>query len=291
MNKIVKDVKNKLISLLKEFNHDILMGTIYDWKKYIVIIFIFIFLCLGFQRRVHLEISCGEIQSLPTFADYVIDIYKGMDIFEANNKMERFEIPSGWIVMNIYISFIVGYYPLNDLKTYSPHILLRSKSRSQWWFSKCMWITASVFIYYSIAYIIIGIFALFNGGISLVPTYDINILVSDIDTYNFTWQQVAFTAMVLPIITSGAFSLLQMFISLFSNSIVSNMVSITIIIVSAYYCNPFLIGNYLMIWRNSIVISSKGVTTNMGIGIGIFISIMSIWVGSIKFKKVDILSK
>ncbi len=291
MNNIIEEVKRKPQSLLMKFKHDIFMGTIYPWKKNIVVIFIFVFLCSTFQSSISLEKAHGELNGYPNFADYIINIYKGVDVFEANNKMKPFEIPSEWLLINIFLSFIVGYYPLNDLKTYGPQILIRSKSRWQWWLSKCMWTATSVLIYYAIGYLVIIIFALFNGGISLVPIYEINTLVSGIDTYHFTWQQIVFTAMILPVITSIALSLLQMVISLFSNSILSNIIIITIIIASVYYCNPFLIGNYLMIWRNSIVIASKGVTTTMGISIGIFISIMSIWIGSIKFKKIDILSK
>ena len=289
MNREHVSSKKSRGTLFMQVKHDLLMGIVYSWKKYVVVLFIFIFLCAMFQKGVIIHREHMGMEGTPNFSDYVIDLYKGMDIFEKVDNGDRFQISGGWMIINIFLTYIIGYYPLKDLKDYGSQILIRSKKRWQWWLSKCIWVIASVLIYYAIGYIVISIFSLFDGGISLTPTYDINMSISKVNTLDFTAGKIIVVTMILPIVMSIALSLIQMTISMVTTPILSNVVLIAIIVASAYYCHPLLLGNYLMILRNDAIVLGQGVNTMVGLGLGGVVSILAIIIGNLRFKKMDIL--
>lgn len=289
MNREHVNSKKSRRTLFMQVKHDLLMGIAYAWKKYVVVLFVFIFLCAMFQKGVIIHREHMGMEGTPNFSDYIIDLYKGMDIFEKVDNGDRFQIPGGWMIINIFLTYIIGYYPLKDLKDYGSQILIRSKKRWQWWLSKCIWVIASVLIYYAIGYIVISIFSLFNGGVSLTPTYDINMSISKVNTLDFTAGKIIVMTMILPIIISIALSLIQMTISMVTTPILSNIVLIAIIVASAYYCHPLLLGNYLMILRNDAIVFGRGVNTMVGLGLGGVVSILAIIIGNLRFKKMDIL--
>ncbi|MGL4731781.1 MAG: DUF2705 family protein [Clostridium sp.] len=286
-----RELKNQSVkTFLMQIKHDFLMGTIYSWKKYIIVFLIFLFFIIKFQGDILNEVKYNSLKELPNFSDYVIEMYKGREALNTENELESLKIPSSWMLINIFLSFIIGYYPLLDLKKYGTQILLRSKKRHQWFLSKCIWIIGNVIIYYAIGYIVMIIFSLFNGGVSLIPTSKININISQVNTTNFEIKTVLILGMVLPIVTSISLSIFQMTLALFTTSIFSNITIISILIVSVYYCSFLLSGNYLMILRNS-EIALNGVNTSYGLIVGSIIIILSIIIGTLRFNRIDILEK
>ncbi|MEW8995492.1 hypothetical protein [Clostridium sp.] len=283
-------LKNKS-SFIMQIKHDYYMGTIKGWKKYAVVLIIFILLCANFQRGLIISREYGNFKEKSTFGNYIIDIYKGVDISNRVDNKEKIEMPPGWILLNIFLSIVIGYYPLNDLKEYGTQILIRSKKRWQWWLSKCLWIMGNVLIFYAIGYIVIAMFSLINGDLSLTPNHNVNLAVLKLDTSSLTAKEVFSIGIVLPIVTSIALSLIQLTIAMFSNSIYSNIFIISLIIVSIYYCSPILMGNYLMMLRNSIMVGVKGIGTSTGIILDMAISFISITLGIFKFRTYDIMGK
>ncbi len=283
-------VKNKS-SMIMQIEHDYYMGAIKGWKKYAVVLIIFILLCANFQRGLVISREYDNFKEKPTFGNYIIDMYKGVDISNRVDNKEKIEMPPGWILLNIFLSVVIGYYPLNDLREYGAQILIRSKKRWQWWISKCIWIIGNVLIFYAIGYIVIAIFSLVNGGLSLIPNHNVNLAVLKLDTSSLTAKQVFSVGIILPIVTSMALSLMQLTIAMFSNSIFSNIFIISLLIASIYYCSPILMGNYLMMLRNSIMVGVKGIDTSTGIILSMAISFVSIALGILKFRTYDIIGK
>jgi len=274
-----------------QIKHDYYMGTIKGWKKYAVVLIIFILLCANFQRGLIISREYDNLKEKPTFGNYIFDIYKGVDISNRVDNKEKIEMPPGWILLNIFLSVVIGYYPLNDLREYGAQILIRSKKRWQWCISKCIWIIGNVLIFYAIGYIVIAIFSLVNGGLSLTPNHNVNLAVLKLDTSSLTAKQVFSVGIILPIVTSMALSLMQLTIAMFSNSIFSNIFIISLLIASIYYCNPILMGNYLMMLRNSIMVGVKGIDTSTGIILSMAISFVSIALEILKFRTYDIIGK
>ncbi len=290
MNNIKFGNEKKKGSFFLQIKHDFYKGTIEGWKRYAISLCIFVFLCFVFQIRAEKIIQFNKISKEISFSDFILFMFRGMNVFDGNAVELQDKLPQ-WFLVNIYLSIIIGYFPLKDLSESGIQVLIRTKSRVSWWLSKCLWVTYNVLIYYTISIIVITVFSLFHGGLSLEPSKDLNLILSNLDISKFNFKGILIVGIILPVITSITFSLIQLLISLFTNSIISNMFIITVLTLAPFYCNSFFIGNYLMILRSNLNIGDSGVSIVYGIVICVVLSIATIFIGANKIKRYDILEK
>ncbi len=290
MNNIKFGNEKKKGSFFLQIKHDFYKGTIEGWKRYAISLCIFVFLCFVFQIRAEKIIQFNKISKEISFSDFILFMFRGMNVFDGNAVELQDKLPQ-WFLVNIYLSIIIGYFPLKDLSESGIQVLIRTKSRVSWWLSKCLWVTYNVLIYYAISIIVITVFSLFHGGLSLEPSKDLNLILSNLDISKFNFKGILIVGIILPVITSITFSLIQLLISLFTNSIISNMFIITVLTLAPFYCNSFFIGNYLMILRSNLNIGDSGVSIVYGIVICVVLSIATIFIGANKIKRYDILEK
>lgn len=290
MNNIKFGDEKKKGSFFLQIKHDFYKGTIEGWKRYAIALCIFIFLCFVFQIRAEKIIQFNNISKEISFSDFILFMFRGMNVFDGNAVELQDKLPQ-WFLVNIYLSIIIGYFPLKDLSESGIQVLIRTKSRVSWWLSKCLWVTYNVLIYYTISIIVITVFSLFHGGLSLEPSKELNLILSNLDISKFNFKGILIVGIILPLITSITFSLIQLLISLFTNSIISNMFIITVLTLTPFYCNSFFIGNYLMILRSNLNIGDSGVSIVYGIVICVVLSIATIFIGANKIKRYDILEK
>lgn len=290
MNKDSKLKKQEHKSNIKlQIRYDFFKGTLEEWKKYAVAMMIFAFFCIRLQVGSEKIVSV-KINKNIGFADYILFMFRGMNIFSGNAIELQDKLPQ-WFLINIYLSIIIGYFPLRDLNESGIQVLIRTKSREQWWVSKCLWVIFNVLIYYCIAIIVIMFFAILSGGLQLVPSVELNFILSGLEVGNFTSVQIIVAGLLLPIIASITISLIQLVISLYTNSIISNMVIIILLALTPFYCNSLFIGNYLMVLRSSVCLGSQGVSMVTGIIICLLLSAGIIVLGNYKIKKMDIFHK
>jgi len=290
MNNIKFGDEKKKGSFFLQIKHDFYKGTIEGWKRYAIALCIFIFLCFVFQIRAEKIIQFNKISKEISFSDFILFMFRGMNVFDGNAVELQDKLPQ-WFLVNIYLSIIIGYFPLKDLSESGIQVLIRTKSRVSWWLSKCLWVIYNVLIYYTIFIIVITVFSLFHGGLSLELSKELNLILSNLDISKFNFKGILVVGIILPLITSITFSLIQLLISLFTNSIISNMFIITVLTLTPFYCNSFFIGNYLMILRSNLNIGDSGVSIVYGIVICVVLSIATIFIGSNKIKRYDILEK
>lgn len=290
MNNIKFGDEKKKGSFFLQIKHDFYKGTIEGWKRYAIALCIFIFLCFVFQIRAEKIIQFNKISKEISFSDFILFMFRGMNVFDGNAVELQDKLPQ-WFLVNIYLSIIIGYFPLKDLSESGIQVLIRTKSRVSWWLSKCLWVTYNVLIYYAISIIVITVFSLFHGGLSLELSKELNLILSNLDISKFNFKGILIVGIILPVITSITFSLIQLLISLFTNSIISNMFIITVLTLTPFYCNSFFIGNYLMILRSNLNIGDSGVSIVYGIVICVVLSIATIFIGANKIKRYDILEK
>ncbi len=290
MNNIKFGDEKKKGNFFLQIKHDFYKGTIEGWKKYAIALFIFIFLCFVFQIRAKKIIQFNNISKEISFSDFILFMFRGTNVFDGNAVELQDKLPQ-WFLVNIYLSIIIGYFPLKDLSESGIQVLIRTKSRVSWWLSKCLWVIYNVLIYYTISIIVITVFSLFHGGLSLEPSKELNLILSNLDISKFNFKEILIVGIILPVITSITFSLIQLLISLFTNSIISNMFIITVLTLTPFYCNSFFIGNYLMILRSNLNIGDSGVSIVYGIVVCVVLSIATIFIGANKIKRYDILEK
>lgn len=290
MNNIKFGDEKKKGSFFLQIKHDFYKGTIEGWKRYAIALCIFVFLCFVFQIRAEKIIQFNKISKEISFSDFILFMFRGMNVFDGNAVELQDKLPQ-WFLVNIYLSIIIGYFPLKDLSESGIQVLIRTKSRVSWWLSKCLWVTYNVLIYYAISIIVITVFSLFHGGLSLEPSKELNLILSNLDISKFNFKGILLVGIILPVITSITFSLIQLLISLFTNSIISNMFIITVLTLTPFYCNSFFIGNYLMILRSNLNIGDSGISIVYGIVVCVVLSIATIFIGANKIKRYDILEK
>ncbi|MEG2290718.1 MAG: hypothetical protein RSA29_14730 [Clostridium sp.] len=290
MNNIKLGDEKKKGSFFLQIKHDFYKGTIEGWKRYVVALFIFIFLCFVFQIRAEKIIQFNNLNKEISFSDFILFMFRGINVIGGNAVELQDKLPQ-WFLVNIYLSIIIGYFPLKDLSESGIQVLIRTKGRVSWWLGKCLWVTYNVLIYYTISIIVITVFSLFHGGLSLEPSKELNLILSNLDISKFNFKGILIVGIILPVITSITFSLIQLLISLFTNSIISNMFIITVLTLTPFYCNSFFIGNYLMILRSKLNIGDSGVSIVYGIVICVVLSIATIFIGANKIKRYDILEK
>ncbi len=270
--------------------HDFYAGTVLAWKKYFPVILLFAAMCAYFLQSVSSAEINDQIHSRPDFADYLIDVFRGMRIYHPGGESVEFQAPAAWLMLHSYLAYLVSDYPFRDLCGFGQQVLLRSKLRGQWWYCKCVWVSGSVVLCYLLGYLTLLLFSLCTGGISLVPHRAINLSVSQVDSSKLTPGCILAVGILLPVLTSIALSLFQTFLSFYSNPVFGYSVIIGILVVSAFQCSPLLPGNYLMLLR-SVCVTPQGVTVEDGILADLCFIVFSVLAGAGRFSRYDILKK
>lgn len=274
------------MNLLK---HDIHMGILAEWRKYIPVCLLVLSSCIVFYQAVHRLSLDGDIHTPITIMDYALYFFKGIEVYVPSPN-ERFEIPFLWIVFHLYLAFIIGNYPQKDLLGYGQNILIRVKCRTKWWFSKCGWACLSVVCYYIICWLSIIIVTACTGSLSLSPSIDINALLNRLNVSNINSNQLILAVVLLPLLTSIAITLVQILISFILKPLLSYICISVFLVVSIYYYNPFLIGNFSVLCRHEIF-KANGINTYFGVSFCIVIILSVLILGKYYFNKYDILNK
>lgn len=284
-------VQNRLWLHIK---HDLRVGVAGQWIKYLVTAIIFSVLncslLVSIEHIKRFSINDGiKFTSSPNLGDFLYYNYRGMREFLPNDK--DFQINAFFLLINLFLAYIVSFYPFKDLLGYGQKMLLSSQKRSYWWISKCIWNITSVLCFYGTTYIIMSFFSLFTGGLSLLPHLEILQACCSVSLQSVDIFSVLMAGVLLPILISICISLFQMTVSLIFKPIIGIIVVASILVISIFYLSGWIPGNYLMIQRNSLFISGSGVDLWKGILLSFLISIASILIGLYYFMRCDILSK
>lgn len=273
-------------------NYDIKLGIFLQWKKYIIVVLLFLFFCINLYSRSAFYSSIISKENMPTFVDYFMFIFRGVEPFNPQIG-NYFKLPLMWVLYNLTIAYIVGDYPTKELNHYGNNVLTRIRSRKKWWISKCLWNMMNVVLFYIIGYITILAFNLFTvHEISFIPNQMINLFMTsnDVIKINFEGSQFIFAVFFLPIIVSISLSLLQMTLSFILNPILSFIIIIGLLVSSIYLDSHIFISNGSMLVRN-LLFSNKGTNNMTTVIIAILVSIVSIIIGLFCFNRYDVLRK
>jgi len=277
--------KKLLVHFRRQLRYDNVNGILHAWKMAVPVIVLAVFVCGRFLSDYYFHARELETLPAPSTADFIVDMFKGMEKYEPGIRTKPFEIPAFYLFFNLYISYTVAKYPFNDLKGMGKNVIVNARNRSNWLVSKFIWCAEVIIIFYMITYVIAAIFSCLSGNVTFRLNTEVNAAVSNL---NLT-QTLFFTnAIVLPIVTSIGISYVQLMLSFRFHLLIGNIATIILICLSAYYSNTFLVGNYFMLLRNSSVIGNEGVFTSHGYIICILLSIGSLFLSKEWFEKMDI---
>lgn len=99
--------------------HDIRVGIGGQWIKYFASAVIFAILSGTFLASIsHLTAYATDGTSIlsPSFGDFLISQFRGMREFDPNDK--DFQINVLFLLTNLFLAFIVSFYPFKDLSGY-----------------------------------------------------------------------------------------------------------------------------------------------------------------------------
>lgn len=273
----------------KCLKYDLKCGLLKEYKKYIVAIGLFII--IGFE----FSVKMSDIEK--TVLDYFFYLFFGMEEY-IPSPGNKFRFPALWVTVILYVSYITLYYPYKDLNGYGKNILLNTQSKKTWYLSKCMWVTVSTISYFLIGFVVLSLFAIFNGAeitadvsskvvIKFIPfiTTEQELFYNDAMYYKVTVLHF-----ILPVVVCVMNNLFQLFLSLFIKPFFSFIFTVSYTIASAYYLNTFMLGNYAMIARSNIFICN-GVDFTTGLIITLCVILVVIISGVLLFSKQDILNK
>lgn len=269
--------------------YDLKNGFLSTYKRYLSAAVAFVIMFVSFQLVAY-SYNTMEKPDVPiagSLGDVLIYAFGGMYEY-VPSKGAPFTIPAFWLLTYLLLAYITLYYPFEDLEEFGQNILIRSKGRMMWWFSKCAWILISVVCYFLLAWAVMAIGCLITGGpLNMELSPNIPLLCSIQIEYQMPQTMIP-QMLVLPLLVMIGLNLLQMTLSLIFKPFYSFIVTATILLISTYYLSPACIGNYAMPFRSHLLLSN-GVGLNTGMLISAIIIVVSVAVGGLIFRKRDIL--
>ena len=223
--------------------------------------------------------------------DLALYIFGGMKKF-IPTPGAVFPFPTVWLLVMALACFSSLWYPLEDLYGFGKTLLTACQSRSRWYLAKALWCGVTVTLYYLLGWAVMPLGCWIIGGRftwSISPYMMELMEVTDVASAVENWQ-LTLQLTVLPWLVTVALSQLQLCLSLWMQPVLGWIVSIVVLLSSAYYATPFLLGNYAMVLRDQQVLAG-GVDGRAGIAYCLGVVLLSVLAGLISFKHADILGK
>lgn len=280
------------MTFFKLCKYDLVNGTLKECGKYMLSVLLFLVFCIGFV------FTKGKGLETQNFGNLLFFMTAGMEEYVLTPG-NVFRFPALWMLLLLLPLYITLYYPFNDLTEYGKNVLVNSKSRYAWWFSKCVWAVASVFLYFALLWSVSILFCLctqadFSLGVSkellyrMIPHLRYTVYQTTGDVVSES--MLAIQMFIMPPLLVAALSVLQMTVSLFIKPFFSFCINVGVLVLSAYYLHPIMLGNYAMSQRNGLLIEN-GINVYFGILFSVVVLAVAGIVGAVVFKTYDILKR
>lgn len=225
------------------------------------------------------------IENLSLFENLTYVFYGCKPFVNSAAEGEVFTMPIIWMVIQLYLAYIIGGYPLNDMKQYGINLLVRTKSRIKWWFGKVIWGILITTITYMVGYFVVLLLTLATGGSIGGMRPEAAILYND-DFSVFNNAQMVLVMFVFPLITSISVSILQMAVMFLFNEVIAYGMVGFLCVAGAFYESPFLLSSNSMSARSMNMILNN--YHEMVIAGTFILIVVSIVIGLLKIRKKNI---
>ena len=254
--------------------------------KYAIFILFFILACFELGGKINNFNYNGA-----TLGDYFLYIFGGIKEYIPSPN-DPFQIPYLWLINHLLILYFTLHYASDDLSGVGQQMIYRAGGRIKWWVSKCIWNFTSVVSYYFISFTVIITYSLIKENaikLSFSSFMRDIIYFGPKDLGLETWD-IVLEVSLMPFLVTLALSILQMALSLVFKPAFAFIFSSVMLISSAYYMTPFLIGNFSMAVRSDKVVSN-GVNLTDGIIATLVMIALGIIIGILAIRRYNILSK
>ena len=269
----------------KLLRHDARCGLL-RWR-YFVTLFLFAIPCFVFARILH------QVGIQGSWMDYMLYLFQGKEPIVKTSTADRVALPMLWLLVTSGCLFINLDYLLKDLTNAGQQIIIRSKSRTLWYLSKCFWNLGSCLLYFSAAGITCALFAWATGAqLSAQNTTELSFMLFGFaisEPLTLAPAYAVLASWVIPFLTMLALSMLQMTLCLYVKPIISFVICNSQLILSLYLNSAFVLGNGAMTIRSGFA-SENGISPTVSAVLAIVVMIASVAAGCLRFRHTDILS-
>ncbi len=273
---------------LKLFKRDFSMGICHNAVIFLIPIIVAVAQCNECYNLISYLNEEEMMQSSGTILDYYLHCTQGMFVFHFDPK-EYFTIPIYWFIFQMCISYFVGYYAHEDFSQNGRAIFLAVKDRKSWWNSKCVWCVTAVICNYILYITVIILTAIFFGAEGkLNYTTDFVVRVFDANILHMSNESMVVVLLIVPFLVTLGLCMLQILLGFFVTPVVSFACICGGYVLSAYYTEWFLLGNYTM-WLRSSYVTVEGVSPLSG-GVLATMLVTCVWyIGRLYFETKDIM--
>ena len=277
----------------KFIRFDIKNGVLKQYKA-VILTFLFSFRAAGLHAlpfRAYELVHPEYLNIQPTIGDFMITIFAGCRENAAQEMGMSFQVPFLWMAYICWMLLLTLRYPLEELAGIGKQLLILSRKRSYWFFSKCIWVCAYTIVSFVAMCLGITVMGLLCGA-SL--SFDVNEYlateVSFISPYlkPAPWNIASLIASNL--VTLIALGIVQFVVSLFLKPLYSYLLIVGYALACTYVSSPLLVGNYMMGARSSSI-TSEGYAPPVGIIISVWLAVVAAIIGWLRFSNYDILGK
>ena len=276
----------------KLLKYDLCYGvfSIKSLIKFLILVVFFAVACFEFSGMIY-NVSSYDNVSGASLGDWLFYIFGGVKEYIPLPN-ETFVVPHLWILNHLLILYFTLHYASDDLSGVGQQMIYRAGGRIKWWISKCIWNFVSVISYYLVSFSVITVFCLLRGcDMSLTfSSFMRNIMYFGPKDLGLETWDIALEVSLMPFLVTLALSIFQMALSLVFKPAFAFIFSSVMLISSAYYLTPYLIGNFAMAVRSSKVVSN-GVNLTDGIIATLVMIALGVIIGILAIRRHNILSK
>lgn len=264
----------------KLISHDIRFGLVR--KRNILPMIQFVLIGLSYWKRSQ-KVVLGKLG-----CDYLIYIFSGI---KPITNAEEFVMPIIWLQIMCCPLYLNLNYPRDDLTSFGLQSFIRTKKRTQWYISKCIWNVISSVVYFTFAVVVAFVLPLL-----LYKDSTLNFMIYSVaDCGVQKINQISIEGIVeiyfAPLLTIIAINILQMTLSFFIKEVYAFICCISFLVLSVYISSALILGNGAMIIRSELQgVGVSAISSYTTVIVPLITVALSIIIGTVRFKQFDILS-
>lgn len=257
------------------------------WRWYIGAVALFAVMSASLVLQ---ALTLGMPLASLSVGDFLLYYFAGTSQFFAFGG-DPFRLPVMWAFVCLFALYLVLWYPYRDLLGFGRAAVVVGGSRWRWWFAKCVWVVVAIAVFCLCAFVVASTSSLLVGGcISLTVSEEMPFLLGLRESQLAEPPYSIGSSIAVAFASLAALALFQLLLSLVTGPVISFACSISIIFLSAFYFDPLLIGNSMMLARSDCLMEG-GISVFAGACIASSLAGASILAGGLLFSWMDITDK